>query len=63
MTELLGSTPSQTVGPYLAIVLPLCGVHLPLVKTMIAVTFIAGLVPLAGNVSILVQFNKQVNLQ
>ena len=33
----------------LAIVLPLCGVHLPLVKTMIAVTFIAGLVPLAGN--------------
>jgi predicted PurR-regulated permease PerM len=34
---------------YLAIVLPLCGVHLPLVKTMIAVTFIAGLVPLAGN--------------
>jgi predicted PurR-regulated permease PerM len=34
---------------YLAVVLPLCGVHLPLVKTMIAVTFIAGLVPLAGN--------------
>ena len=34
---------------YLAVVLPLCGVHLPLVKTMIAVTFVAGLVPLAGN--------------
>jgi predicted PurR-regulated permease PerM len=34
---------------YLAIVLPLCGVHLPLVKTMIVVTFVAGLMPLVGN--------------
>ena len=34
---------------YLAIVLPLCGVHLPLIKTMIAVTFIAGLLPVIGN--------------
>jgi predicted PurR-regulated permease PerM len=34
---------------YLVLVLPLLGVHLPLVKTMIAVTFIAGLVPVFGN--------------
>jgi predicted PurR-regulated permease PerM len=34
---------------YLTIVLPLCGVHLPLVKTLIAVTFFAGLMPLIGN--------------
>ena len=36
-------------GIYLAVVLPLFGVHLPLVKTMIAVTFIAGLLPVLGN--------------
>jgi predicted PurR-regulated permease PerM len=36
-------------GLYLIIVLPLFGVHLPLAKTMIAVTFIAGLMPLLGN--------------
>ena len=34
---------------YLAIVLPLLGIQLPLIKTMIAVTFIAGLVPVLGN--------------
>jgi len=34
---------------YLAIILPLCGVHLPLIKTMIAVCFIAGLLPVIGN--------------
>lgn len=34
---------------YLAIVLPLLGVHLPLTKTMIAVTFVAGLLPVIGN--------------
>jgi predicted PurR-regulated permease PerM len=32
------------------IVLPLAGVHLPLVKTMIAVTFFAGLIPVVGNI-------------
>ena len=36
-------------GIYLAVVLPLFGVELPLVKTMIAVTFILGLIPVAGN--------------
>jgi predicted PurR-regulated permease PerM len=34
---------------YLIIVLPLLGVHLPLTKTMIAITFIAGLLPVIGN--------------
>lgn len=36
-------------GIYLAIVLPLFGVHLPLVKTLIVVTFLAGLIPVLGN--------------
>jgi predicted PurR-regulated permease PerM len=36
-------------GLYLAVLLPLCGVHLPLIKTMIAVTFMLGLLPLVGN--------------
>lgn len=34
---------------YLAVVLPLMGVHLPLVKTMIAITFVVGLIPVIGN--------------
>jgi len=36
-------------GLYLAVVLPLFGIHLPLVKSMILVTFIAGLLPVIGN--------------
>ena len=36
-------------GAYLAVVLPLMGIQLPLVKTMIIVTFLAGLVPVFGN--------------
>jgi predicted PurR-regulated permease PerM len=36
-------------GVYLAIVLPLMGVHLPFTKTMIAITFIVGLLPVVGN--------------
>jgi predicted PurR-regulated permease PerM len=34
---------------YLVIVLPLAGVHLPLTKTLIAITFFAGLLPVVGN--------------
>ena len=34
---------------YLLVALPLFGVHLPLVKSLIALTFIAGLVPIIGN--------------
>lgn len=36
-------------GIYLAVVLPLFGVNLPLVKTMIAITFVVGLLPVIGN--------------
>jgi predicted PurR-regulated permease PerM len=31
------------------VILPLAGVHLPLSKTMIAITFFAGLLPVIGN--------------
>ncbi len=36
-------------GLYLLIALPLFGVELPLRKTLVAVTFIAGLIPIVGN--------------
>ncbi|MGE3540401.1 MAG: AI-2E family transporter [Candidatus Tectimicrobiota bacterium] len=36
-------------GLYLVVGLPLAGVFLPLAKTLIAVTFFAGLVPIVGN--------------
>jgi predicted PurR-regulated permease PerM len=35
---------------YLGIILPIFGVHLPLVKTMVAITFVTGLLPVIGNV-------------
>lgn len=34
---------------YLLLVLPLAGIHLPLSKSMIAITFFAGLLPVIGN--------------
>ena len=34
---------------YLAAILPMFDIHLPLIKTMIAVTFVAGLLPVLGN--------------
>ncbi|HLA35273.1 MAG TPA: AI-2E family transporter [Rhodocyclaceae bacterium] len=34
---------------YLLVVLPLCGIDLPLTKTLVIVTFIAGLLPVVGN--------------
>lgn len=34
---------------FLAVVLPLCGVHLPLTKTLIILTFLLGLLPVVGN--------------
>ena len=34
---------------YLGVALPLVGIHLPLVKTMVALTFITGLLPVIGN--------------
>ncbi len=36
-------------GIFLAVALPLAGIHLPFVKTMILVTFVAGLLPVVGN--------------
>jgi predicted PurR-regulated permease PerM len=36
-------------GSYLLIVLPLFGVNLPLAKTLVAITFVAGLLPVVGN--------------
>jgi predicted PurR-regulated permease PerM len=36
-------------GLFLYVALPLAGVRLPLSKTMIAVTFVAGLLPVIGN--------------
>ena len=36
-------------GIYLGIVLPSSGVHLPFTKTMIALTFVLGLLPVVGN--------------
>lgn len=36
-------------GVYLVVVLPLFGVNLPFAKTLIAVTFVAGLLPVIGN--------------
>jgi len=34
---------------YLAVVLPLLGIHLPFAKTLIVITFLAGLLPVIGN--------------
>ncbi|WP_420267219.1 AI-2E family transporter [Candidatus Magnetominusculus dajiuhuensis] len=34
---------------YLAVILPLFGVHLALIKTMITITFLVGLLPVVGN--------------
>jgi predicted PurR-regulated permease PerM len=34
---------------YLVLILPLLGVHLPLLKTMVFITFLAGLIPVVGN--------------
>jgi predicted PurR-regulated permease PerM len=36
-------------GIYLAVVLPMMGIQLPLVKTLIALTFVIGLIPVLGN--------------
>lgn len=35
---------------YLAVVLPLAGVNLPMTKSMITITFLAGLIPVVGNI-------------
>lgn len=45
----IASVNAIATGIYLGVVLPLLGVELPLVKTMIALTFLFGLLPVAGN--------------
>lgn len=50
---------------YLGVALPLAGVHLPLMKTMLAITFVAGLIPILGNlisnsVIVVVSFNESL---
>jgi predicted PurR-regulated permease PerM len=34
---------------YLVVILPIAGIHLPLIKTMVALTFVTGLLPVIGN--------------
>ena len=34
---------------YLLLILPIAGVHLPLTKTLVLITFVAGLLPVLGN--------------
>ncbi|MCE2870111.1 MAG: AI-2E family transporter [Oxalobacteraceae bacterium] len=36
-------------GVFLSVILPLAGIHLPFVKTLILITFVAGLLPVIGN--------------
>lgn len=38
-----------TAAIYLLVILPLAGIHLPLTKSMIVITFFAGLLPIVGN--------------
>jgi len=45
----ISSINTLLTGLYLAVVLPAFGVQLPFTKTLIAVTFIAGLLPVVGN--------------
>lgn len=46
---LISSINTILTGIYLLVVLPLFGVELPLAKTLVLVTFITGLLPVAGN--------------
>jgi len=45
----IGALNSLFTATYLVVVLPMLGIHLPLTKTMIAITFIAGMLPVIGN--------------
>jgi predicted PurR-regulated permease PerM len=52
---------------YLVIVLPVMGVHLPLTKTMIAITFVVGLIPVIGNlmsntIIVIVSLSQSINI-
>lgn len=45
----IASINAIATGIYLAVILPMFGIELPLVKTMIALTFVFGLLPVVGN--------------
>ncbi|QET05663.1 MULTISPECIES: AI-2E family transporter [Cupriavidus] len=45
----ISSINTMLTAVYLLVVLPLFGQHLPLSKTLVAVTFVAGLLPVLGN--------------
>lgn len=45
----ISSINTLCTGLYLGAVLPFCGVDLPFTKTLIIITFIAGLLPIVGN--------------
>lgn len=50
---------------YLVVILPLFGIHLPLTKTLIVVTFLTGLLPVVGNLisnSVIVVVSLSVSL-
>lgn len=52
---------------YIGVILPLLGVHLPFIKTLILITFIAGLLPVVGNlisntVIVVVSFSHSINI-
>lgn len=52
-------------GVYLLVALPIAGVHLPLAKTMVAVVFLVGLLPIVGNLisnSVIVVLSLSVSL-
>lgn len=40
---------ASITGLYLAVILPLAGIHLPFTKTIITITFLVGLLPVIGN--------------
>ncbi|MES2018430.1 MAG: AI-2E family transporter [Pseudomonadota bacterium] len=51
---------------FVFVVLPLCGVTLPFAKSLVAITFIAGLLPVVGNLisnSVLVVLGLSISLQ
>ena len=45
----IASINAALMALYLLVILPLAGVTLPLIKSMIVITFFAGLIPVAGN--------------
>jgi len=56
---------TMLTGLYLVVALPMLGVHVPLATTMIAVTFLVGLLPVVGNLvsnSIIVILSLSVSL-